>query len=102
MKKNYIPLEDRVVVTIPKREEKTESGIYIPEDVKTTPLKEVEVLAVGDGTKGNGHNITMFVKPGQKVVIGQHTGANTEYKEGETTFRIVKQEDILFIVDDSK
>jgi co-chaperonin GroES (HSP10) len=44
----------------------------------------------------------MFVKPGQKVVIGQHTGANTEYKEGETTFRIVKQEDILFIVDDSK
>lgn len=95
MKANYVPLEDRIVVSIPKEENQTESGIYLG-DVKTNPYQEVIVESVGDGVKSNGQRVNMFVVPGQRVVTGKHTGGSTEYTEGGKTFRLLRQEDILF------
>jgi chaperonin GroES len=97
MKPNYVPNEDRVVVSVLEQEEqKTESGIYIPAASETHPLLEVVVKAVGDGVKSNGQNINMYLKPGQRVVIGRRTGV--EYDMLGETFRIIRQEDVQFIV----
>lgn len=96
MKPNYVPLEDRVVVSVPKEDNQTDSGIYLG-DVQTNPYQEVIVEAVGDGVKGNGQIFKMFVTPGQRVVIGKHTGGSTEYTEGGKTYRVIRQEDILFL-----
>lgn len=99
MKPNYLPLEDRVVVFVPKDEERTTNfGLIVPVDANALPLKEVVVVAVGDGVKSNGQEVAMFVKPEQKVVIGRRTGV--EYDMDGKTYRIIRQDDIQFLIQD--
>lgn len=96
MKSNYVPLEDRVVVTVPeKTEQKTSSGLIIPVGTDKSILREVVVKAVGDGVKSNGQNIKMFLKPGQKVIIGRNTGV--EYEMDGEMYRIIRQDDVQFL-----
>ncbi len=88
---NIRPLADRVLVKPAAAEEKTASGIIIPDSAKEKPLKG-EVLAVGNGTKDE----EMVVKKGDVVLYGKYAGTELEL-EGEKHL-IMRQSDILAIV----
>lgn len=85
------PLADRVLVKPAPAEEKTISGIIIPDSAKEKPLSG-EVVAVGNGTKEE----DMVVAVGNKVLYGKYAGQELEW-EGEK-YLIMKQSDILAIV----
>ena len=86
------PLSDRVVLKQLEAEEKTKSGIILADSAKEKP-QEAEVIAVGPGTK----DVTMQVKAGQKVVYSKYAGTNVKLDDDE--YIIVKQDDILAIVE---
>lgn len=85
------PLADRVLVKPVAAEEKTISGIIIPDSAKEKPLRG-EVLAVGKGTKDE----DMVLKAGDQVLYGKYAGTELEY-EGEK-FLIMRQSDVLAIL----
>ncbi len=85
------PLADRVLVKPVAAEEKTISGIIIPDSAKEKPLRG-EVLAVGKGTKDE----EMVLKVGDQVLYGKYAGTELEY-EGEK-FLIMRQSDVLAIL----
>ena len=85
------PLADRVLVKPVAAEEKTISGIIIPDSAKENPLRG-EVLAVGKGTKDE----EMVLKAGDQVLYGKYAGTELEY-EGEK-FLIMRQSDVLAIL----
>ena len=85
------PLADRVLVKPAPAEEKTVSGIIIPDSAKEKPLKG-EVLAVGNGTKDE----EMVVKTGDTVLFGKYAGTELEW-EGEK-YLIMRQSDILAVL----
>ncbi len=88
---NIKPLADRVLVKPVAAEEKTISGIIIPDSAKEKPLKG-EVLAVGNGTKDE----EMVVAVGNTVLYGKYAGQELEW-EG-VKYLIMKQSDILAII----
>lgn len=88
---NIKPLADRVLVKPAPVEEKTVSGIIIPDSAKEKPLRG-EVLAVGGGTKDE----SMVVVVGNQVLYGKYAGTELEW-EGEK-YLIMRQSDILAIV----
>lgn len=85
------PLADRVLVEPMEAEEKTASGIYIPDTAKEKPQKGT-VVALGPGTK----DVTMEVKKGDVVLYGKYAG--TEINIDGKDFLMMKQSDILAIV----
>ena len=90
------PLADRVVVQPAAAEEKTKSGIIIPDTAKEKPQRG-EVVAVGDGkTADNGTLIKPTVKVGDVVLYGKYSG--TEITLDGTDYLIMKESDILAIV----
>jgi chaperonin GroES len=90
------PLADRVVVQPAAAEEKTKSGIIIPDTAKEKPQRG-EVVAVGDGkTADNGTLIKPTVKVGDVVLYGKYSG--TEITLEGTDYLIMKESDILAIV----
>jgi chaperonin GroES len=90
------PLGDRVVIKQLEAEEKTKSGIVLPNQSKEKP-QEAEVLAVGPGGIIDGKEIKMEVKVGDKIIYSKYAG--TEVKIEKEEFIIVKQSDILAIVE---
>ncbi|MDY3918412.1 MAG: co-chaperone GroES [Candidatus Limivivens sp.] len=90
------PLGDNVVLQYQDVEEKTESGIILPDSAKKKP-QEAVVIAVGPGKWKDGQQTVMQVKEGDKVVLSEYGG--TEVKIGEEEFKIVSQDDILAIVE---
>lgn len=88
---NIKPLADRVLIKSAAAEEKTVSGIIIPDSAKEKPLKG-EVMAVGNGTKEE----EMVVKPGDTVLYGKYAGTEIEL-DGEK-YLIMRQSDILAII----
>ncbi|MCL2702686.1 MAG: co-chaperone GroES [Defluviitaleaceae bacterium] len=90
------PLGDRVVIKQLKAEEKTKSGIVLPSNAKEKP-QEAEVIAVGPGGVVDGKEIKMEVAPGNKVIYSKYAG--TEVKIDEEEYIIVRQSDILAIVE---
>jgi chaperonin GroES len=88
---NIKPLADRVLVEPAAAEEKTASGIIIPDTAKEKPQKG-KVVAVGKGTKK--HDMT--VKVGDEVLYGKYTG--TELKLEGKDYLIMREDDILAIV----
>lgn len=90
------PLADRVVIQMTEAEETTKSGIVLPGAAKEKPQVAV-VTAVGPGGVVDGKEITMQVKVGDKVLISKYTG--TEVKVDGAEYTIVRQDDILAIVD---
>ena len=95
--KKLRPLGDRVVIQPSAREEMTKSGIVIPDTAKEKP-QEGTILAAGPGrVLDNGKRESMDVKAGDKVLYAKYAG--TEFKiEGEDLL-IVKQSDILAVVE---
>ncbi len=91
------PLGDRVVVKVIEAEEKTASGIVLPDQAKERP-QEGEVVAVGSGKVLNdGTKLTMEVKAGDKVLYSKFAG--TEVKVEGEDYLILRQDDILALVE---
>lgn len=90
------PLEDRVVVKMVEAEETTKSGIILSTGAQEKP-QVAEVVAVGPGKEYDGKIEKMQVKVGDKVITGKYSG--TEVKYDGTEYIIVKQSDILAIVE---
>jgi chaperonin GroES len=87
------PLADRVLVKPIEREEKTKSGIYLPDTAKEKP-QEGEVLAVGPGKYGDeGDRIPMDIKVGDRVIYAKYGG--TEIKVDDEELIILRESDIL-------
>lgn len=90
------PLADRVVVKMTEIEETTSSGIILAAAAKEKP-QVAEVLAVGPGGLVDGKEVEMYVKVGDKVITSKYAG--TEVKLNKEEYIIVRQSDILAIVE---
>ena len=90
------PLADRVVVQLVEAEEKTKSGLILTGSAKEKPEFAV-VVAVGPGGMVDGKEVKMTVKKGDKVITSKYSG--TEVKMDGQEYNIVRQSDILAIVE---
>jgi len=88
---NFKPNEDRVLVEPAAAEEKTASGLIIPDTAKEKPLKGT-VIAAGPGKKDE----PMFVKEGDTILYGQYGG--TEIKIENNTYLIMRNSDIFGVL----
>jgi chaperonin GroES len=91
-----VPLGDRVVIKALIAEETTKSGIVLPGQAKEKP-QQAEVVAVGPGGLVDGKEVKMQVKPGDKIIYSKYSG--TEVKLDEDDLIIVKQSDILAVIE---
>ncbi|HIT07144.1 MAG TPA: co-chaperone GroES [Candidatus Scybalocola faecipullorum] len=91
-----VPLGDRVVLKHLEAEEKTKSGIVLAGQAKEKP-QEAEVIAVGPGGVIDGKEVKMEVSVGAKVIYQKYAG--TEVKLDGEEYVIVKQSDILAVVE---
>ena len=90
-----VPLGDRVVLKQLVAEETTKSGIVLPGQSKEKP-QQAEVVAVGPGGVVDGKEVKMEVKVGDQVIFSKYAG--TEVKLEEDEYIIVKQNDILAVI----
>ena len=90
-----VPLFDRVVLKQLVAEETTKSGIVLPGQNKEKP-QQAEVVAVGPGGVVDGKEVKMEVKVGDQVIYSKYSG--TEVKLDDEEYIIVKQSDILAII----
>ena len=90
------PLADRVVIKAVAIEETTKTGIILPGSAQEKP-QVAEVVAVGPGGIVDGKEVSMTVKVGDKVITSKYSG--TEIKCDGTEYTIVRQSDILAIVE---
>ena len=94
---NVKPLGDRVVIKMIESEEKTKGGLILTANAHDKP-EVAEVLAVGPGGIVDGKEVKMQVKVGQKVIYSKYAG--TEVKLDGETYIVVRESDILAIVED--
>jgi chaperonin GroES len=96
----FRPLHDRVLVKRIEQEERTAGGIIIPDTAKEKPM-EGRVVAAGSGTRNEDGKLTpLDVKAGDRILFGKWSG--TEVKMDGDELLIMKESDILGIVEDSK
>ena len=89
------PLGDRVVIRVLEQEEKTASGIFLPDTAKEKP-SQGEVVAVGPGkVQDNGQRVALDVKVGDKIIFSKYAGTEVKYEGKE--YLIVSERDILAI-----
>ena len=91
-----VPLADRVLLKPVEAMETTASGIILSTANKEKPVIS-EVVAVGPGSLVDGNEVKMVVKVGDKVVVGKYAG--TEVKLDDKDYSIVRQSEILAIVE---
>ena len=90
------PLADRVVVEPLEEEQKTPTGVYLPDTAQERPSRGL-VLAVGPGRLGeDGKRVPLEVKEGDKVLFAKYAG--TEVKVGDKELLVLKESDILAIM----
>jgi len=89
-KTNIKPLGENVLVEPEKQEKKTDAGIYLPDTASEEKPRQGRVAATGDSDK-------IQVKKGQVVIYNQYSG--TEVKDGAKDYLIVKNEDIVAIIE---
>ena len=92
-----VPLSDRVVLKQLEAEETTKSGIILTSAAQEKP-QDAEVVAVGPGGVVDGKEVKMQVKEGQQVIYSKYAG--TEVKLEDEEYIIVRQNDILAVVED--
>ena len=96
----FRPLHDRVLVKRIEGEEKTKGGIIIPDTAKEKPI-EGKVIAAGSGIRNeDGKLVPLDVKAGDRILFGKWSG--TEVKIDDDELLIMKESDILGIVEDGK
>lgn len=88
-----VPLGDRIVLKQIEAETKSKGGIILTSSAQEKP-QEAEVVAVGPGTE----EVKMEVKPGDKVIYSKYAGTNVKF--GADEYIVVKQNDVLAIVED--
>ncbi|UWG98273.1 co-chaperone GroES [Dehalobacter sp. DCM] len=93
---NLKPLADRVIIKAIQAEEKTKSGIIMPDTAKEKP-QEGEIIAVGPGKVEKGERIPMEVKVGDRVIYSKYAG--TEIKADGEEYLILRESDIQAIID---
>lgn len=93
---NIKPLADRVVIKMVEAEETTKSGIILAGSAKEKPSM-AEVVAVGKGGVVDGKEVTMELKVGDKVLISKYAG--TEVKLDDEEYTILRQSDVLAVVE---
>lgn len=91
-----VPLADRVVLKQSTPEEKTKSGIILTSQSQEKP-QQAEVVAVGPGGMVDGKEVTMSVKKGDVVIYSKYAGNEVKFDDEE--YIIVKQSDILAVVE---
>lgn len=91
------PLLDRVVLKAVENEETTKSGIVLAQTSKEKP-QIAEIVAVGPGGMVDGKEVKMQLVVGDKVVYSKYAGTTLKYNDDE--YIIVKQDDILAIIED--
>jgi chaperonin GroES len=92
------PLGDRIVVEPLEAEEKTKGGIILPDTAKEKP-QEGKVVAIGKGKLDeNGKPLPMEIKVGDKILYGKYAG--TEITVDGKEYMILKEEDVLAVVDE--
>ena len=90
------PLADRVVLKQNDAVEKTAGGIFLTASAQEKP-EVYEVVEVGPGGSVDGNEVVMTVEVGNKVLVGKYSG--TKVKLDETEYTIVRQSDILAIIE---
>ena len=90
------PLADRVLLRPLEAEEKTKSGIILPDSAKEKP-QEAEVVAVGPGKVEDGKLQSMSVKKGDKVIYSKYSGDDVKLDGAEYT--LIEEDKILAIVE---
>lgn len=91
------PLGDRIVIKMLENEEKTQGGLVLPDSAKEKP-QVAEVTAVGPGGVVDGKDVVMELVPGDRVLISKYAG--TEVKVDGVDYTILRQSDVLAIVED--
>ena len=90
------PLGDRIVVRALEAEEKTKSGLILPDSAKEKP-QEGKVIAVGTGRLlDDGRVKSLDIKTGDRVLYGKYSGAEVTVEDQD--YLILREEDILAIV----
>jgi len=92
---NIKPLADRVIIKALPMEEKTKSGIIMPDTAKEKP-QEGEIIAAGPGKVEKGERVALEVKVGDRVFYSKYAG--TEVKFDGEEYLILKEADILAII----
>jgi chaperonin GroES len=94
---NLRPLYDRIVVKRTEELETTRNGIFIPDSAKERPQEGV-VIAVGHGKRlDDGKLVALDVKAGDRILFGKYAGS--ESKLGGTDYIVMREEDVLGILD---
>lgn len=91
------PVEDRILIKAVEAEEKTKSGIILAAAAQEKP-QIAEVIAVGPGGVVDGKEVKMYLKPGDKIIVGKYAGTQVKVENEEYT--LVRQSDVLAIVED--
>ena len=90
------PLGDRVIIELVESEEKTASGIVLPDTAKEKP-QEGKVVAVGTGrVLDNGERISLEVAQGDRIIFSKYAGTEVKYDGAE--YLILRESDILAII----
>jgi chaperonin GroES len=90
------PLGDRVIIQLVESEEKTASGIVLPDSAKEKP-QEGNVVAVGTGrVLDNGEKVALEVAEGDRIIFSKYAGTEVKY-EG-TEYLILRENDILAVI----
>ncbi|MBO5413091.1 MAG: co-chaperone GroES [Clostridia bacterium] len=91
------PVADRILIKMIENEETTKSGIILSGGAKEKP-QVAEVIEVGPGiTNIEGKEVKMYIKKGDRVIVSKYSGTEVKY-EGED-YLIIKQDDVLAIVE---
>jgi chaperonin GroES len=91
------PLGDRVVLEALEKEEKTASGIILPETAKEKP-QEGRIVAVGTGSvDDNGNRVALELSVGDLVIFSKYAGTEVKYSEKE--YLILRESDVLAVIE---
>lgn len=90
------PLGDRIVIELIEAEEKTSSGIVLPDSAKEKP-QEGKVVAAGTGrVLENGQRVELEVKEGDRIIFSKYAGNEVKYEGNE--YLILRESDVLAII----
>ncbi len=90
------PLGDRILIELIEAEEKTSSGIVLPDSAKEKP-QEGKVIAAGTGrVLENGQRIDLEVKEGDRIIFSKYAGTEVKYEGNE--YLILRESDILAVI----
>jgi chaperonin GroES len=90
------PLGDRIVIQLIEQEEKTKSGIVLPDSAQEKP-QEGKVIAVGTGrVTDSGERVALELKDGDSVIFSKYSGTEVKYEGNE--YLVLRESDVLAVI----